>query len=180
MTQTTDQELYEQWSEDYALTYEPNYDEHLEADCKAAFLAGMQAARSNPVVPKEPTSKQVVLGAGALLGQPENTADNRHPDWHSAVDKVRKVYIAMLAAAPVQNVEWDGKINPSDFVVSTSRQGGSGWVSKPDNCIRITHLPTGLFEEESSYRSQHTNKAVAWQRLSDRLEALAATQEQSK
>ena len=51
MTQTTDQELYEQWREDYALTYEPNYDEHLEADCKAAFLAGMQAARRAQMVP---------------------------------------------------------------------------------------------------------------------------------
>lgn len=43
MTQT-EYELYEQWREDYALMYEPNYDEHLEADCKAAFLAGMKAA----------------------------------------------------------------------------------------------------------------------------------------
>lgn len=41
MTQT-EYELYEQWREDYALMYEPNYDEHLEADCKAAFLAGMK------------------------------------------------------------------------------------------------------------------------------------------
>jgi len=56
--------------------------------------------RRAPAVPQEPTSKQVVLGAGALLGQPERTADNRHPEWHSAVEKVRKVYLAMLAAAP--------------------------------------------------------------------------------
>lgn len=61
-----------------------------------------QAARRAPAAPvqEEPTSKQVVLGAGALLGQPENTADNRHPDWHSAVAKARSVYLAMLAAAP--------------------------------------------------------------------------------
>jgi hypothetical protein len=62
----------------------------------------IEAARRAPAVPvpQEPTSKQVVLGAGALLGQPENTADNRHPDWHSAVAKARSVYLAMLAAAP--------------------------------------------------------------------------------
>ena len=54
MTHTsTEQELYEQWKEDYALTFEPNYNEHLEADCKAAFLAGMQAARRLQVVPDE-------------------------------------------------------------------------------------------------------------------------------
>ena len=52
MTHTsTEQELYEQWKEDYALTFEPNYDEHLEADCKAAFLAGMQATGRLQAVP---------------------------------------------------------------------------------------------------------------------------------
>ena len=40
-----EQAEFEAWKEDYALTFEPNYNEHLEADCKAAFLAGMQAAR---------------------------------------------------------------------------------------------------------------------------------------
>ena len=52
MTHTsTEQERaeFEAWKEDYALTFEPNYNEHLEADCKAAFLAGMQAARRAPV-----------------------------------------------------------------------------------------------------------------------------------
>ena len=56
MTHTsTEQERaeFEAWKEDYALTFEPNYDEHLEADCKAAFLAGMQAARRLQVVPDE-------------------------------------------------------------------------------------------------------------------------------
>lgn len=50
---TTDQQLYEQWREDYALAYEPNYDEHLEADCRAAFFAGIRAARGAQVVPVE-------------------------------------------------------------------------------------------------------------------------------
>ena len=126
MTHTsTEQELYEQWKEDYALTFEPNYDEHLEADCKAAFLAGMQASRRAP-------------------------------------------------AAPVP--QWDGKINPADFNVETFRRSGNGWLVKPDNCVRITHVPTGLFEEGVSERSIHTNKAEAWERLSARLEALAAAQ----
>ena len=43
-----EQAEFEAWKEDYALTFEPNYNEHLEADCKAAFLAGMQAARRAP------------------------------------------------------------------------------------------------------------------------------------
>lgn len=70
--------------------------------CYTQMVQLLDAARRAPAapVPQEPTSKQVVLGAGALLGQPENTADNRHPDWHSAVAKARSVYLAMLAAAP--------------------------------------------------------------------------------
>ena len=77
--------------------------------------------------------------------------------------------------APVGAVpQWDGVIKPSDFIVDTFRRGGSGWVPKPDNCVRITHRPTGFFEEETAMRSVHANKAVAWQRLSDRLESLAA------
>lgn len=103
MTHTTDQEQQLHQLLELVLT---------ELDRKAIPVAYMQeidrkgkafieqAARRAPAVPQEPTSKQVVLGAGALLGQPERTADNRHPEWHSAVEKVRKVYLAMLAAAP--------------------------------------------------------------------------------
>ena len=69
---------------------------------------------------------------------------------------------------------WDGVIKPADFIVDTFRRGGIGWVPKQDNCVRITHRPTGFFEEETAMRSVHANKAVAWQRLSDRLESLAA------
>lgn len=43
MTQT-EYDLYEQWREDYALMYEPNYDEHLEADCKAAFFGWYESS----------------------------------------------------------------------------------------------------------------------------------------
>ena len=63
MTQT-EYELYEQWREDYALMYEPNYDEHLEADCKAAFFAGMKASHSARVSPE--FQKAVRLAADAL------------------------------------------------------------------------------------------------------------------
>ena len=45
---SAEQELYEQWRDDYALMYEPNYDEHLEADCKSAFVAGMKATAPQP------------------------------------------------------------------------------------------------------------------------------------
>lgn len=94
-----------------------------------------QAARRAPAAPvqEEPTSKQIVLGAGALLGQPENTADNRHPDWHSAVAKVRKVYLAMLAAAPqppeaeqasVSNGTLEAPVQLPEYGIDTANHAG--------------------------------------------------------
>ena len=90
------------------------------------------------------------------------------------VEPLRKQAVRRAPAAPVP--QWDGKINPADFNVETFRRSGNGWLVKPDNCVRITHVPTGLFEEGVSERSIHTNKAEAWERLSARLEALADAQ----
>ena len=92
---------------------------------------------------------------------------NPHSDLWEAWQAARS---APVGAVP----QWDGVIKPSDFTVDTFRSGGSGWVPRPDNRVRITHRPTGFFEEENAMRSVHANKAVAWQRLSDRLESLAA------
>lgn len=77
-------------------------------------------------------------------------------------------------ASVMQMPQWDGVIKPTDFIVDTFHRRSSGWIPQPDNGVRITHRPTGLFEEEVSMRSVYTNKAVAWQRLTDRLEALIA------
>ncbi|WP_260673741.1 hypothetical protein [Comamonas aquatica] len=110
MTHHTDAERaeFEAWARGYG-TWEVKRDDdvvlgttgYTDITLTVAWYA-VQAARRAPAVPvpQEPTSKQVVFGAGALLGQPENTADNRHPDWHSAVAKARSVYLAMLAGAP--------------------------------------------------------------------------------
>ena len=103
MTHHTDAEraAFEAWAKSENMNIGSDCDGYIHADTAVASMA-WQAARRAPAapVPQEPTSKQIVLGAGALLGQPENTADNRHPDWHSAVTKARSVYLAMLAAAP--------------------------------------------------------------------------------
>lgn len=109
MTQTTDQDRAEfeqimRGSQSYKPELLKWIGDRYEFDTMESawrgFQLGKQAASRAPApVLREPTSKQIVLGAGALLGQPEHTADNRHPEWHSAVEKVRKVYLAMLAAA---------------------------------------------------------------------------------
>lgn len=98
---STERELFEVWALEDTMNQNQRDSDGKYRQIKMQWMwQAWQAALRAPVVPQEPTSKQVVLGAGALLGQPEHTADNRHPEWHSAVEKVRKVYLAMLAAAP--------------------------------------------------------------------------------
>lgn len=93
---------------------------------------------------------------------------------HARIEELESQLSAIGAGGVVP--QWDGKINPADFNVETFRRSGkNGWIAKPDNyCVRITHVHTGLFEEGVSERSIHTNKAEAWERLSARLEAIAA------
>ena len=105
MTHTsTEQERaeFEAWKEDYALTFEPNYDEHLEADCKAAFLAGMQAARRLHVVPQGwkmvPVGWQFYEdgkwwnGDDRIKDHRKNTEEARYP--------IRDVYAVEQQSAP--------------------------------------------------------------------------------
>ncbi len=51
-------------------------------------------------VPVEPTSKQVVLMAGAILQQQHGTGDTRHPCWPQAVEQAEKAYRAAIDFAP--------------------------------------------------------------------------------
>ena len=67
-----EQAEFEAWKEDYALTFEPNYNEHLEADCKAAFVAGMKAARRAPAEPV--ISEAQVLAITTAYEQAERKA----------------------------------------------------------------------------------------------------------
>lgn len=46
--------------------------------------------------PPEPSSKQIVMMAAAILGQPEGTADNRDEAWPVAVARAERAYRALL------------------------------------------------------------------------------------
>lgn len=69
--------------------------------------------------------------------------------------------------------KWDGRINPLDFYVDTfTIPGAFAWSRLRDTAVRVTHLPTGLYEESSTSRSQHRNKAKAMELLKRKLETL--------
>lgn len=46
----------------------------------------------------EPTSKQIVLMAGAILHRAHGTADTRHPGWAQAVEQAERAYRALVSA----------------------------------------------------------------------------------
>lgn len=64
-----------------------------------------------------------------------------------------------------------------DVRVDTFRASGAGGQhrNKTDSGVRLTHLPTGTVVTATEERSQHQNRAVAWQRLSARLASRTAT-----
>jgi len=63
------------------------------------------------------------------------------------------------------------EINEADVRIDTMRSGGAGGqhVNKTESAVRLTHMPTGIAVVSQGDRSQHKNRATAWNMLRAKL-----------
>ncbi|MEM9937838.1 MAG: peptide chain release factor 2 [Pseudomonadota bacterium] len=83
----------------------------------------------------------------------------------------RHTSFASIAISPVIDDSIEVDIDPSDVRTDTYRASGKGGqhVNKTDSAVRLTHEPTGIAVACQSGRSQHQNRASAWEMLRSRL-----------
>ena len=90
---------------------------------------------------------------------PFDSANGRHTSFSS------------LFVYPEVDESFEIDINPADVRVDTYRASGAGGqhINKTDSAVRLTHGPSGIVVQCQNDRSQHRNRAEAWEMLKAKL-----------
>jgi peptide chain release factor 2 len=83
----------------------------------------------------------------------------------------RHTSFASVTVYPVVDDRIKIDINESDVRTDVMRSGGAGGqhVNKTESAVRLTHIPTNIAVKCQSDRSQHRNRAMAWDMLRAKL-----------
>jgi peptide chain release factor 2 len=94
----------------------------------------------------------------------------------------RHTSFASVNVYPVIDDRIDVDVKESDVRVDTLRASGAGGqhVNKTESAIRLTHIPTNIVVYCQNDRSQHRNRAQAWQMLRARLYELELKKREEK
>jgi peptide chain release factor 2 len=94
----------------------------------------------------------------------------------------RHTSFASVNVYPVVDDRIKIDINEADVRTDTMRSGGAGGqhVNKTESAIRLTHIPTNIVVVCQNDRSQHRNRAQAWQMLRAKLYELELKKREEK
>jgi peptide chain release factor 2 len=83
----------------------------------------------------------------------------------------RHTSFASVSVSPVIDDTIEVDIQDKDVRTDTYRASGAGGqhINKTDSAVRLTHAPTGIVVAVQAERSQHKNRALAWEMLRARI-----------